>query len=58
MHTTTWPFDSATFGWRTIAVPVPLSEVVDGANTISFTSVDETVISNVNVILIAGSPVP
>jgi len=58
VRNTPWPFDPATYGWRTIAVPVPLSEVVDGNNTVRFTSGDETVVSNVNLILIAGAPVP
>jgi hypothetical protein len=57
-RSTAWPFDGLTYGWRTIAVPVPLSEVVDGTNTIRFTPSTDTVISNVNLILIAGAPVP
>jgi hypothetical protein len=58
VHATKWPFDSMTYGWRTIAVPVPVSEIWNGTNTVKFTSTDETVISNVNIILIAGAPVP
>ncbi len=57
-HTLVWPFDPTTFGWRTIAIPVPFSEVHSGTNTLSFTSSDSTAISNINVGLIAASPVP
>jgi len=58
LHATPWPFDPATFSWRTIDVPVPLSEVRDGTNTIEFAPGSEAALSNVNLILIAGSPVP
>jgi hypothetical protein len=58
VHSTSWPFDGATYGWRTIAVPVPLGEVVDGTNAVRFISGSDTVVSNVNLILIAGAPVP
>jgi hypothetical protein len=59
-HDTAWPFDPETYGWRTIAVSIPVAEVQAGTNTIEFKvgSGDEAVVSNVNVILIAGSPVP
>jgi hypothetical protein len=58
VHSVAWPFDGATFAWRTIDVPVPLSEVRDGTNTIQFGSTGQAVLSNVNLILIAGAPVP
>jgi hypothetical protein len=57
LHVTPWPFDGTTFAWRTIDVPVPLSEVRDGANTIEF-GASQAVLSNVNLILIAAGPVP
>jgi hypothetical protein len=58
-HDTLRPFlDTNTDAWRTLAVSVPVSEVKDGVNTIEFTDVlRPTVIANVNVILIAASPV-
>ncbi|MGE0306024.1 MAG: hypothetical protein AB7Q27_09720 [Acidimicrobiia bacterium] len=43
---------------RTIAISVPVDEVHDGDNTIEFASSDDVVASNVDVILVAGSPVP
>jgi hypothetical protein len=58
LHETPWPFDPAAFSWRTIDVAVPLSEVRDGTNTIEFAPGSEAALSNVNLILIAGSPVP
>jgi hypothetical protein len=57
---TPWPFDNTGFYWRTIAIPVPnLASVVDGPNTIQVTSTSPTaVVSNINLILVAGAPVP
>jgi hypothetical protein len=57
LHTTAWPFDPTAFGWRTIDVAIPLAEVQDGTNTIEF-SPAQAVLSNVNLILIAGAAVP
>jgi hypothetical protein len=61
-HDTPWPFDDLTYGWRTLDVAVPVSEVQDGNNTIEFKNnsqggFDDEVISNVDLILVAGSPV-
>jgi hypothetical protein len=57
-HDTPWPpGDGGTFAWRTIAVSVPVSEVHDGVNTVEFMG-NDTVLANVNVILVAGAPVP
>jgi len=59
LHETAWPFDSTTYVWRTIAVSVPVAEVHDGPNTITLTLGNgETAVANVNIILVAGSPVP
>ncbi len=55
-HDTAW-YGGGAYSWRTIGVSVPVSEVHDGVNTIEFKSPIDTVVSNVNVILIAGSPV-
>jgi hypothetical protein len=55
-HDTAWPFDGLTYAWRTIGVTVPVSEVHDGVNTVELASPTGVVLSNVNVILIAGSP--
>jgi hypothetical protein len=60
-HETAWPFaDDETFVWRTFAFPVPFEEIREGDNTIEvkYSGNDGTVVANVNVILIAASPVP
>lgn len=55
---TVWPFDAATFGWRTIAVPIPLASVHTGANTITLRNTKEAIVSNINLLLVAAAPVP
>jgi hypothetical protein len=57
-HATAWPFDGATFTWRTIAVPVPFSEVHAGTNTLTFSDPDNALVANANIALIAAAPVP
>jgi hypothetical protein len=56
---TAWPSDGQTFLWRTLSIPVPVAEVHDGANTLTFKSGDgSTVIANISLILVAASSVP
>jgi hypothetical protein len=56
---TAWPAGWTTYSWSSISVPVPLDQVHDGANTITFTSGDaSTTIANISIILVAASPVP
>jgi hypothetical protein len=55
---TAWPFDGETFQWRTIAVPVPLSDVHAGTNYITLSDTDTAVVANVNLALIAAARVP
>ena len=56
---TPWPYDSGGYFWRTISIPVPVDQVHDGTNTISLKSNSaDTVVANINLILIAGAPVP
>jgi hypothetical protein len=60
-HQTAWPYGTGPMFWRTYAVPVDLSELRTGTNTIEFQQVagaEPTVVANVNIILIAASPVP
>jgi hypothetical protein len=54
---TAWPFNSDTYSWRTIAVPVPLSEVVTGRNSISVTGAPGG-IANFDLILAGAGGVP
>ena len=57
--TTPWPFDGSGYFWRTIAIPVPVDQVADGPNTITFTTTGQaSAVSNVNIILVAAAPVP
>ena len=56
---TPWPYDSQTYSWRSVAIPVPLDQVHDGLNTISFKSSDaSTIVANISLILVAASAVP
>ena len=60
-HDTPWPFaDDESYAWRTLAIPIPFEEIRDGDNTIEvkYAGADGTVVANVNIILIAASPVP
>ncbi|MCU1501939.1 MAG: hypothetical protein JWM12_1293, partial [Ilumatobacteraceae bacterium] len=54
-----WRSTDATFAWRSVSVEVPLSDVVGGDNTLTFTSGSaSTIIANVSLILVAAAPVP
>jgi hypothetical protein len=57
---TPWPFsDGQSTMWRSIAVPIDLANVNNGGgNVIEMTYPTSTVVANVNLIVIAGSPVP
>lgn len=56
---TPWPYDAQTFSRRALSIPVPLDQIHDGTNTISFKSDDpNTTINNVSLILVAGARVP
>jgi hypothetical protein len=56
---TAWPVGFSTYGWYSIAVPVPLDQVHDGDNTLTFTSDDwSTTVANISIILVAGAAVP
>lgn len=57
-HQTEWPYGDTVSSMNTFALPIEMSEVVTGANTIEFRSGVDTVITNVNIILIAAAPVP
>ena len=57
-HETAWPFDAQSYSWRTIAVGIPLSEIRAGSNVVELRSATTTVVANVDITLIAASPVP
>ena len=57
---TPWPFDAMTYCWRAITVPVPMSDVVQGAQQIQlqYTGAQpSTVVSNVSLVLLGASKV-
>jgi hypothetical protein len=57
-HTVAWPYaDNTTYSWRTLGLPVPLSEVQAGTNTIEFGVMKSGSIANVDIILVAAGGV-
>jgi hypothetical protein len=51
-HTAAWPYpDTAGSSWRTLALPVPVADVLTGANTVSIASDQQMTIANVDLIL-------
>jgi hypothetical protein len=59
-HSVAWPYPDTTGGtWRTLAGPVPLSEVVAGTNTVSIFAPDqELTIANVDLVMVGAAGVP
>ncbi|HEX2782534.1 MAG TPA: hypothetical protein VHN36_03040 [Ilumatobacteraceae bacterium] len=56
---TAWPVGFETYGWFSLSIPIPLDQVRDGTNSITFKSGDgSTTIANISIILVAASPVP
>jgi hypothetical protein len=56
---TPWPSGAPSYAWRSLSIPVPVNQVVDGTNTLTFKSGDgSTTIANVSIILVAASAVP
>ncbi len=51
-HSVPWPYpDTTTFSWRTLAVPIVLSELQAGPNTIEFMASASAVIADVDLVL-------
>jgi hypothetical protein len=57
-NTAPTPLASNLIGMRTLAVPVPLNQLVAGSQNIRLSSDQNMVVSNVNVVLVAAAPVP
>jgi len=56
---TPWPADNRPAFWESYSIPVPLEQIHDGVNTITFKSGDySTTVANISLILVAGAPVP
>jgi hypothetical protein len=43
---------------RSISIPIPINEVVNGDNTIKISGSDSTVVTNISLIIVAGAAVP
>jgi hypothetical protein len=51
-HTAPWPYPGGLGNsWRTLALPVPLADVVSGSNTVSIASDQGMVIANIDLVL-------
>jgi hypothetical protein len=58
-HVQPWPYpDSSGSSWRTVALPVPLSDVVTGTNTLVFTSTNNAFFANVDLVLVGAGGAP
>jgi hypothetical protein len=57
-HDTVWPFDPVVGTERTISVPLAVSELHTGTNTIEFKNATGTVLHNISIIAVAAAPVP
>jgi hypothetical protein len=59
-HTQAWPYadNGSNWSWRTLAVPVPLTDVKAGPNTVEIQSSAMAAIANVDLILIGGGGPP
>lgn len=54
-HAVPWPYPNTdTCNWRTLAIPVSLSEVLSGPNTISLKSSASALVANVDLLLIGA----
>jgi hypothetical protein len=53
-----YPLSSNSVGWRSLAVPVPLSQLVAGPQNIRLSSNVNMWVQNVNIVLVAAAPVP
>jgi hypothetical protein len=52
------PFPPSAVTWRSVALPVPLTDLVDGPQSIVLNGDREMIVANVNIVLIAAAPVP
>jgi hypothetical protein len=60
VHQVAWPYpDTLSFTWRTLAVTIPISDLVTGTNVVQIGSEQSLLVSNVDIVLVdAGAPVP
>jgi hypothetical protein len=56
---TPWPYPDGGGTWRSLSIPVPVSQVKDGNNTISLrANTGAIIVANISLILVAAAPVP
>lgn len=53
-----WPYPPDMTGWHSVALPVPLSDLVPGAQQLTIAGNQSMALANVNVVLIAAAAVP
>jgi hypothetical protein len=57
-HTQAWPFpDTASLSWRSVALPVPLSDIVAGTNMLTLSATQPIQVANVDLILVGAGGV-
>jgi hypothetical protein len=57
-NTVTSPVPTALTGWKSVALPVPLDQLRAGPASLLLSADRDVVVTNVNIVLIAGAPVP
>jgi hypothetical protein len=57
VHTTATPVASPVSGWQSVALPVTLSDLVNGPQAVQIWGNQATVVANVNIVLVAAAPV-
>ena len=58
-HQQSWPFpDQQSYAWRTISLPLPLSELQAGSNTVSVSTSDGAAIANIDIKLVGAGGIP
>ena len=59
-HVVPWPYpETQGFTWRTLAVSIPITDLVPGTNMVTIGANQTVVTSNVNIVLVnAGAPAP
>jgi hypothetical protein len=56
-HTAASPFPPSYSSWHSVALPVPLTDLVDGAQAIVLNGDQAMIAANVNIVLIGAAPV-
>jgi hypothetical protein len=57
-HTAPSPVPPSYSSWHSVALPVALTDLVDGAQAIALNGDREIIVANVNIVLVGAAPVP